>query len=339
MQHLLLVYTGGTIGMIEDKESGVLEPFNFDNLLQQIPQLKQVKAKIETLSVENPKDSADMHPKDWQYIANLVYNHYAKYDAFVILHGTDTMVYTATALSFMFQNLEKPIIFTGSQLPIGNIRTDAVENVLTAIQFALLQKNGNPLVAEVGLCFGNKLMRANRSVKFSSNQFNAFDTPNYPLLATSGVSLNVNEELLLKPSDNLEFQFNSNLEDAVFLLKIHPGIQEKHFLAIVNNVDFKVLVLETYGSGTLFTDQWFVNALSKLKDKGKIIVNCTQCFQGGVEEGAYKANKILTNLEVINAKNMTTESVLVKSMCVLALKNDFLSFKKAFLSSFSGEIS
>ena len=338
MQQLLLIYTGGTIGMIEDEQSGILKPFNFDNLLQQIPQLQRINAQIHTLSVENPKDSADMHPADWQTLGKLIHDNYNTFDAFVILHGTDTMAYTATAMSFMFQNLSKPIIFTGSQLPIGNIRTDAVENVLTAIQLALLQKNGKPQINEVGLYFGSQLLRANRSSKLSSSQFNAFSSPNYPVLATSGVSLQVTKEVLLTKKEK-ELVFNLNLKEDVFLLKIHPGIKQQHFESLLNAIDFKVLVLETYGSGTLFTDQWFLDALAVLRNKNKIVINCTQCFEGGVEEAVYASSKILNDLGVISAKNMTTEAVLVKSMCILGYKNEFLGFKNEFERSFSGEIS
>ena len=171
MQQILLIYTGGTIGMVKDPSSGMLHPFNFDNLLTQIPQLKSINANIDTISTPNPKDSADMHPSDWQFLGQLIFDNFKNYDGFVVLHGTDTMSYTSSALSFMFENLTKPIIFTGSQLPVGDIRTDALENVLTAIQIALLEKDGNPVVTEIGLYFDSKLLRANRSVKVSSNQF------------------------------------------------------------------------------------------------------------------------------------------------------------------------
>lgn len=339
MQHILLTYTGGTIGMVKDANSGVLRPFNFNNLLDQIPQLKTINAKIDTLSVENPKDSADMHPEDWQFLGRLIYEKYHNYDGFVVLHGTDTMAYTASALSFMFENLTKPIIFTGSQLPVGDIRTDALENVLTAIQIALLSENGRPMITEVGLCFDNRLLRANRSTKVSSNQFNAFDSPNYPSLVTSGVSLKVNKSALLSCNFDKKTSFNSNFDSRVFLLKLHPGITQRMFESLCNAVEFQVLIMESYGSGTVFTANWFQESVLKLTNSKKIIINCSQCVQGGVEPGLYESSELLKTAEVLSAKDMTTESALVKAMSLMKKSNEFLVFKKAFIRSFSGEIS
>ena len=339
MQHILLIYTGGTIGMVKDSDTGVLRPFNFDNLLVQIPQLKTINAQIDTLSIPNPKDSADMHPEDWQFLGQLIFDKYDDYDGFVVLHGTDTMSYTASALSFMFENLTKPIIFTGSQLPVGDIRTDALENVLTAIQIALLTKKGKPAINEVGLCFDSRLLRANRSTKISSNQFKAFDSPNYPPLVTSGVNLQINEMALLKSDFSKKTIFNKSLDTRVFLLKMHPGVTQKMFESLCNSVGFQILIIESYGSGTVFVDDWFVKSVLKLREQKKIIINCSQCVQGGVEQDIYASSAFLKIAEVLTAKDMTTESVLVKSMRLLSENYDFLSFKNEFEKSFSGESS
>ena len=337
MQQILLIYTGGTIGMIKDTTSSLLKPFNFDNLLEQIPQLKEFNAKIDTLSIPEPKDSADMLPRDWQFLAKLIFDNYKLYDGFVVLHGTDTMSYTSSALSFMFENLKKPIIFTGSQLPIGDIRTDALENVLTAIEITLLTKDNRPLITEVGLYFGNRLLRANRSVKLSSSQFNAFDSPNYPALITSGVKLNVDHSVLLKCDFNRETIFNSELNQRVFLLKLHPGIDEEMFNALCEKVEFEILLIESYGSGTIFTAKWFVKAVKRLKQCKKIVINCTQCMHGGIAEGVYESSALLKQAQVLNSRDMTTESALTKSMILLAKNSGFLAFKDNFELSFSGE--
>ena len=339
MQQILLIYTGGTIGMVKDADSAFLKPFNFDNLLEQIPQLKSINANIDTLSVPYPKDSADMLPKDWQFLGQMIFDNYKSYDGFVVLHGTDTMSYTSTALSFMFENLKKPIIFTGSQLPIGDVRTDALENVLTAIQIALLSKDGNPLITEVGLFFDNKLFRANRSVKVNSSQFNAFNSPNYRALIVSGVSLKVDESALLKCDFSKETSFSSKLNSNVFLLKIHPGIDEKMFKSLCENVNFEILILESYGSGTIFTAEWFLESIVKLRQCKKIVINCTQCIEGGVVANMYESSYMLKEAQVLNSKDMTTESVLAKSMILLGHNDAFLAFKKEFEVSFSGELS
>lgn len=339
MKQILLIYTGGTIGMVKDIDNGLLRPFNFDNLLEQIPQLKSINAKIDTVSTLVPKDSADMEPKDWQFLGQLIFDKFENYDGFVVLHGTDTMSYTSSALSFMFSNLTKPIIFTGSQLPVGDVRTDALENVLTAIQITLLEKNGKPMITEVGLFFGDKLFRANRSVKISSNQFQAFDSPNYPHLISSGVSLEVNSNALLN-CDFLEPTiFNSELNSDVFVLKLHPGISRKMINSLCSGVSFKILILESYGSGTVFSAEWFLESVLELKNHKINVINCTQCVQGGVEQGLYGSSITLKAAGVVNSRDMTTESALVKSMILLGKNDTILTFNDAFLTSFSGEIS
>ncbi len=337
-QKLLLVYTGGTIGMVKDKDTGVLMPFDFDHLLAQIPQLESIEAQIDAISVPQPKDSADMEPKDWQFLGKLIYSKFMQYDGFVVLHGTDTMSYTASALSFMFTNLKKPIIFTGSQLPVGDIRTDALENVLTAIQIALLNENGAPSVNEVGVYFDSQLFRGNRSTKISSDRFKAFASPNFPALVTSGVSLKVNEPVLLKPNFNKATKFSEAIVDKVFLLKIHPGITQQMLEQLCETVDFDVLILETYGSGTIFNADWLPILLEKLLKNGKNIINCSQCISGVVKQGIYEGSERLKSLGIISAKGMTTEATVTKAMCLLGQKKDKNEFKMHFEANFSGEM-
>ncbi|WP_010177299.1 asparaginase [Aquimarina agarilytica] len=337
-QKILLVYTGGTIGMVKDSATGALKAFDFDHLLVQIPQLKSVQAQIDTVSVPEPKDSADMNPSDWQFLGNLIYSKFMQYDGFVVLHGTDTMSYTASALSFMFSNLRKPIIFTGSQLPVGDIRTDALENVLTAIQIALLQENGVPSVSEVGVYFDSQLFRGNRSTKVSSDRFKAFMSPNFPALVTSGVSLKINEPMLLKPNLNRVTKFSEALNDKVLLVKIHPGITTKMFEQLCASVDFEVLIMETYGSGTIFNANWLALLLKELQKKGKNIINCSQCVSGVVKQGIYQGSEQLKSLGIISAKDMTTEAAITKAMYLLGQNKQRNDFKIEFEANLRGEM-
>lgn len=334
---ILIVYTGGTIGMVQNSKSGLLKPFDVENIMAQIPQLNSINAKIEAVSTRAPKDSANMRPSDWQEIGQLLFSNYEKYSGFVVLHGTDTMAYTTAALSFMFENLSKPIVFTGSQLPIGHIRTDALENVLTAIEIALLQKNSAPLISEVCLYFGNKLFRGNCVTKISSQNFNAFESPNLPPLVVSNIDLEVNYSLLKKPSLG-KVRFNSLLSEEVYVYKIHPGITEKQFLQICFGVEFKVLIIETYGSGTIFNNDWLIDALFKLKQKNIPIINISQCPYGSVSE-FYEVLEPLKKIDIINGKGMTLESALAKSMCLIGNNIEEEEFRALFINDLVGELS
>lgn len=334
---ILLVYTGGTIGMVRDKKTNLLKAFDVENVMGQIPQLKSVNAQIDAVSTSNPKDSANMRPEDWQEIGDLIYEVYDAYTGFVVLHGTDTMAYTTSALSFMFQNLAKPIVFTGSQLPIGDIRTDALENVLTAIEIALLQKNNRPLINEVCLYFGNKLYRGNCVTKISSQDFNAFTSPNLSPLVVSNINLEVNDSLLKVLSDD-ELIFNTALSNDVFVYKMHPFINEKQFKQVCANVDFKVLVLEVYGSGTLFEEQWMTEILSGLIKKEVQVIMISQCVYGSVSE-LYETSKHLLEAGVISGKKMTLEAIVAKSMHLMATKSLKNNFKTLFSTNLAGESS
>jgi len=323
--------------MVQDADTGLLKPFNVESVLEQIPQLQKIEATIDAVSTKNPKDSANMHLCDWQEIGQIIFDNYSSYAGFVVLHGTDTMAYTTSALSFMFEKLSKPIIFTGSQLPIGHIRTDALENVLTAIEIALLKDGESPLINEVCLYFGNKLFRGNRVTKISSQDFNAYVSPNVEPLVVSNIKLEVNYELLRK-SEKGVVSFNSEMDDSVFVYTIHPGINRRQFRQICESVNFKVLILETYGSGTIFDDKWLVDSLKKLRDKNVKVINVSQCVYGNVEE-MYRVSEMLCKLGVISGKTITLESSVTKSMYLLGREITNAEFTSAFVTNLAEELS
>ncbi len=334
-ESILLIYTGGTIGMVLNEDLGLLEPFNFDNLLKQIPQLQKFDAHINTISVEVPKDSATMRFKDWVELGQLIFDNYYSYSGFVVLHGTDTMAYTTSALSFMFSNLRKPIIFTGSQLPIGEVRTDAIENVLTSIELALLKEKGRPLINEVCLYFGNQLFRGNCVTKISSENFNAFVSPHCPVLATSNIKLEVNKSLLMSNKGSL--LFSSELGSSVFVYKIHPAISKDQFEKVCEFVKFKVLIIESYGAGTVFLENWFVKNLEMLISKGIFVINVSQCVFGKVDF-LYESSKVLLDSGLISSGSMTLEAVITKSMHLLAKNLKSKEFKTQFLTNTAKEL-
>jgi L-asparaginase len=335
---ILLIYTGGTIGMMKNFETGALKAFNFSKLLQRIPELKQLDCDIETISFETPIDSSNINPGDWIKIAEIIEENYTSFDGFVVLHGSDTMSYSASALSFMLENLSKPVIFTGSQLPIGDLRTDAKENLITAIQIASLRSNNQAIIQEVGLYFEHRLYRGNRTTKINAEHFNAFAAPNYPALVESGVHLNVHHDFLL-PKNTTPLKVNKQLDNNVVVIKMFPGINEAVLNAIFNIPNLKGVVLETYGSGNAPTEEWFISILQTAAHNGLHIVNVTQCSGGSVSMGHYETSTLLKEIGIISGKDITTEAAITKLMFLLGQNIAPKAFKSIFESAIRGELS
>jgi L-asparaginase len=335
---ILLIYTGGTIGMIKDFESGALKAFNFDKLLKNIPELKLLDCEIATVSFENPIDSSNMHPDYWTEMALTIQNNYLNFDGFVVLHGSDTMSYSASALSFMLENLSKPVVFTGSQLPIGDLRTDAKENLITAIQIASLHKNNLPLIQEVCLYFEYKLYRGNRTTKINAEHFKAFVSPNYPFLVESGVHLKINSELFLPVNSGDALQVHTHFNTNVAIVKMFPGISETVLSSIFNIEGLKGVVLETYGAGNAPTEEWFLTLLQKAIQKGLQIVNVTQCSIGSVSMGHYETSTTMKKLGIISGKDITTEAAITKLMYLLGQNIAQEEFKFVFETPLRGEM-
>ena len=338
--NILIVYTGGTIGMEKDYKTNALKAFNFDKISKKIPELKQLNCTISTISFEEPIDSSNMNTKYYIQIAEIIEENYQNFDGFVVLTGSDTMSYTSSAISFLFENLQKPVIFTGSQLPIGDLRTDAKENLITSIEIAASRKEGKPVISEVCLYFEYKLYRANRTTKINAEQFEAFASMNYPPLAESGVHLNFNEHLIYQPKDfQKKLIVRKKLNDNIVVLKLFPGITKNVVESIVNIKDLKGIVLETYGAGNALTEKWFINLLSEAIQKGIRIVNVTQCAGGSVMMGHYETSIQLKRISIINGKDITTETAVAKMMYLLGEELPKKEFKEVFETSIRGEIS
>jgi len=337
--HILLIYTGGTIGMVKDYKTGSLQAFNFDKLLNHIPEINHLNCSIDSISFEIPMDSSNMNPKNWITIAEMIETNFKKFDGFVVLHGSDTMSYTASAISFMFENLTKPIIFTGSQLPIGDLRTDAKENLITSIEIASAQENEMPVVSEVCLYFEYKLYRANRTTKINAEHFQAFTSPNYPALCESGVHLKFFKQYLQKAPINKILKVRKELNANIVILKLFPGITENTVKCILNLEGIKGVVLETFGSGNAPSNVWFVNLLKEAIDKGIQIINVTQCAGGSVIMGHYETSVALEKIGVISGYDITTESALAKLMYMLGANIPKNEFKSIFETALRGEFS
>lgn len=335
---ILLIYTGGTIGMMKDYTSGALKAFDFSQLLKNIPELNQLDCTISSYSFEHPIDSSNMNPTHWIAIADIISVKYNEYDGFVVLHGSDTMSYTASALSFLLENLAKPVILTGSQLPIGDLRTDAKENLITAIQIAALKNKGKAVIQEVGLYFEYKLYRGNRTTKINAEQFQAFASLNYPQLIESGVHLTVFNEYLLPQKKKLGLKSHRNMDDNVAILKIFPGINKNVIDAMLGAKNLKALVLETYGSGNAPMEEWFLVRLNNAIENGIHIINVTQCSGGAVMMGHYETSSGLKKMQVINGKDITTEAAITKAMYLLGCGVSHDLFKTVFETSLRGEM-
>ena len=336
-KNVLVIYTGGTIGMIKDPLTGALTPFNFDALYRHIPILENFNCRIDTHCFDPLIDSSNMNPDFWVKLAVVIEDNYEKYDGFVVLHGTDTMAYTASVLSFMLENLNKPVVFTGSQLPMGVLRTDGRENFINAIEIASAHEDDTPIVPEVSICFENRLMRGNRTNKFNAENFNAFLSGNYPLLAQVGVHIRYNQQYILKPNFK-KLKVHRNLDPNVAILKLFPGITENVVKSILNIQGLKALILETYGAGNAPTDKWFLEALADAVNSGIIIFNVTQCKGGSVEMGKYETSAQLEGIGVVGGYDITTESAIAKTMFLLGEGYTGSELSKRLQSPLRGEL-
>jgi L-asparaginase len=334
---ILIIYTGGTIGMVEDGKTGILKPFDFKHLLNHLPELKKFSLRIDSYSFEPLIDSSNMNSSMWVKLAHAIHENYNSYDGFVILHGSDTMAFTASALSFMLENLAKPVILTGSQLPIGVIRNDGKENLVTAIEIAAARKNDRPLVPEVCIYFEHHLYRGNRTHKFNAENFSAFISANYPPLAEVGVHIKFNTQYIANPL--MDFLIvHSKLDTNIAILKLFPGIDKNTVEAFMNIKGLKALILETYGSGNAPTDKWFLSTLEKMIRKGIIILNVTQCKGGAVDQGKYETSAKLYNIGVIGGADITTEAAVTKLMYLLGQSFSSSEIKKLLQISLRGEL-
>ena len=338
---ILLIYTGGTIGMKEDPILQALTPFDFSQILDEVPELGKFAYRIDTHTFDPLIDSSDVEPSHWVALVNLINEKYDEYDGFVILHGTDTMAYSASTLSFMIEGLTKPVIFTGSQLPIGTPRTDGKENLISSVEIAAAKdEEGHALVPEVCICFDNVLIRGNRSRKFNSDNFRAFRSEDYPPLAEAGISIRYNGALIRKPECwDARPTFHTKLDTRVSILKIHPGITPATVRDILLGTDTRAVIIETYGAGNAPSKEWFISIVREASERGKILMNVTQCVAGRVNMDLYATGKSLKAAGVLNGYDSTTESALGKLFYLLGIFETNEDVKERLEMDLRGEIS
>lgn len=334
---ILIIYTGGTIGMVKDPITGSLKPFDFDHILKQVPELNDFGFELTSIAFDPLIDSSNLNPEVWIKIANLIEENYEKYEGFVILHGTDTMAYSASALSFMLENLGKPVVFTGSQLPIGMLRTDGKENLITAIEIAADYKDGKAIVPEVCVLFENKLFRGNRTTKHNAEYFNAFYSYNYPDLAKVGINIHYNDAVIRDNSDGM-FSINTNLDMNIAILKLFPGINKQTVDAILHIKGLRAVVMETYGAGNAPTDEWFIDSIKDAIKRGVIVYNVTQCPSGSVNMALYETGVVLREIGVVSGYDITTEAAITKLMFLLGQTHDSDKIKFDLNKSIKGEL-
>ena len=337
---VLLIYTGGTIGMNRNPQTGALEPFDFDHLLHNVPELKQFDTLIDTYQFSPPIDSSDMSPRLWTELSHVIADRYGSYDGFVVLHGTDTMAYTASALSYMMENLTKPVIFTGSQLPIGQLRTDGKENLITSIEIAAAKdQEGHAMVPEVGIYFNGRLLRGNRTTKQSAEEFNAFESFNYPHLVDAGVNITYHQERMLKPDFTKPMKPHFRLDNNVIIFSLFPGVREDLIRHIIATPNLKSIVMRTFGSGNAPQNPWLIRALKEGTRNGKVIINISQCMQGSVEMGRYDTGFHLQEAGVVSGYDSTVEGAVTKLMFLQSHYDDPEQVRHFMQQSIRGEIS
>jgi L-asparaginase len=335
--NILILYAGGTIGMWEDPATGTLIPLDLKDLNKYLPEIQGLNVNYEGVSLKKPIDSAELTPAVWKELVEIIESNYSAFDGFVILHGTDTMAYTASALSFMIQGLKKPIILTGSQLPLGRLRTDGRENFITAIEIASTRKNNEPLVQEVAICFGERLMRGNRSWKANTEIFDAFDSPNYGNLATIGTHIIFNEQSLFRSKKPLTF--TKEMTEGVGVLKLYPGILPSSIEYALARPNLKVCIIESFGAGNVPRDEGFLEVFEKAIQQGISIINISQCKRGRVDERLYKTGQAFSEAGAIFGYDMTFEAAITKSMYLLAQGLEGVAFREALLENIAGELS
>ncbi|MBD8387041.1 asparaginase [Dysgonomonas sp. BGC7] len=337
--HILLIYTGGTIGMVENPETGSLEPFDFSHLNSHLPELQRFRFHVDHIVFNPVIDSSDITPEHWKKMVHTIESNYNKYDGFVILHGTDTMSFTASALSFMIENLHKPIVLTGSQLPIGKLRTDAKENLITALEIAADKDElGNPIVPEVCIFFQNDLLRGNRTTKVNAENFNAFKSYNYPNLGKSGIQIRYDRKIIHQPDFDKKTAFHYRLDTRIATLKLFPGIERQTVETILALKNIKAIILETYGSGNAPLSPWFVEAIRETVKRGVIVLNITQCNIGMVDMQRYETGRELLKAGVISGFDATFETAITKLMFLIGHKYEKEDIKIRMRVPMVGEI-